>query len=176
MGKQREKLVNCRSLYKRNHFMSFIYIKHNWNLIAKRHKVAAGSLNTNLTSKKFVRSYIYSTCFVYILHWFKSFENRILRSITTYTLYFSVFGLEFSSSPRQQNKELPKEPLALNLNKVHVCEVCGKKCLYKSYYERHMRIHTGERPYVCPTCGKAFAQQSALNSHKVIHIRNMPGF
>ncbi|XP_033728450.1 zinc finger protein 26-like [Pecten maximus] len=54
---------------------------------------------------------------------------------------------------------------------VHVCEVCNKMFGEKQDHERHMRTHTGEKPYSCEICQKTFADKSNLRSH----IRNHNG-
>ncbi|MGH0177787.1 UNVERIFIED_CONTAM: hypothetical protein FKN15_075981 [Acipenser sinensis] len=48
----------------------------------------------------------------------------------------------------------------------HVCKHCGRDCLKPSVLEKHLRCHTGERPYPCATCGVAFKTQSNLYKHK----------
>ncbi|XP_041080028.1 zinc finger protein 831 [Polyodon spathula] len=48
----------------------------------------------------------------------------------------------------------------------HVCKHCGRDCLKPSVLEKHLRCHTGERPYPCATCGIAFKTQSNLYKHK----------
>jgi uncharacterized Zn-finger protein len=35
--------------------------------------------------------------------------------------------------------------------------------------ERHMRVHTGIKPYTCGTCSRSFSRQDALNRHSKIH-------
>ncbi|KAL4655882.1 hypothetical protein GN956_G6213 [Arapaima gigas] len=48
----------------------------------------------------------------------------------------------------------------------HLCPYCGRDCLKPSVLEKHLRCHTGERPYPCTTCGVAFKTQSNLYKHK----------
>ncbi|XP_057359104.1 zinc finger protein 831 isoform X2 [Manis pentadactyla] len=48
----------------------------------------------------------------------------------------------------------------------HLCPHCGRDCLKPSVLEKHIRSHTGERPFPCATCGIAFKTQSNLYKHR----------
>ncbi|KAK3610097.1 hypothetical protein CHS0354_032192 [Potamilus streckersoni] len=47
----------------------------------------------------------------------------------------------------------------------HVCTYCGRRCAKPSVLEKHIRAHTGERPYPCLVCGFSFKTKSNLNKH-----------
>uniref|UniRef100_A0A5F8G4P2 Zinc finger protein 831 n=1 Tax=Monodelphis domestica TaxID=13616 RepID=A0A5F8G4P2_MONDO len=56
----------------------------------------------------------------------------------------------------------------------YLCQHCGRDCLKPSVLEKHIRSHTGERPFPCTTCGIAFKTQSNLYKHRrtQTHINN----
>ncbi|KAH0619205.1 hypothetical protein JD844_019005, partial [Phrynosoma platyrhinos] len=56
----------------------------------------------------------------------------------------------------------------------YLCKHCGRDCLKPSVLEKHVRSHTGERPFPCTTCGIAFKTQSNLYKHRrtQTHVNN----
>ncbi|EJW74512.1 zinc finger protein [Wuchereria bancrofti] len=58
--------------------------------------------------------------------------------------------------------------------KPYSCPTCKKNFTVLDSVNKHMMIHTGEKPYNCPICGRSFTQKQHLQSHMVTHDINRP--
>jgi len=68
-----------------------------------------------------------------------------------------------------KDKQDREAHLAVPAVQCHECITCGKAFTTSSKLTKHLRTHTGARPYECTTCGKAFAEPSKLTTHRRMH-------
>mmetsp|Transcript_2972 Transcript_2972/g.4066 ORF Transcript_2972/g.4066 Transcript_2972/m.4066 type:complete len:282 (+) Transcript_2972:114-959(+) len=84
-------------------------------------------------------------------------ESKQLPGIMGMNQQMSMFKQRQANNRRAQ---LPKK-------KWLQCSHCPKLFQNKSRLERHMRSHTGERPFQCSVCGDRFKQKC----HLTVHLR-----
>lgn len=68
-------------------------------------------------------------------------------------------------------QELPAHIKATHCGeKVHVCQMCGKKFATKHYFDKHIAFHSAERQLQCLICGRHFLRKDALKQHIDTHV------
>nr|XP_025046267.1 zinc finger protein 831 [Pelodiscus sinensis] len=100
-------------------------------------------------------------------------HQSIVPKQTGQTLTLNIVSSPVLPSSSCQNVLVGSPGKSKNAGK-YICKHCGRDCLKPSVLEKHIRSHTGERPFPCTTCGIAFKTQSNLYKHRrtQTHVNN----
>lgn len=84
--------------------------------------------------------------------------RRMARSSTS-----ARCGAGGAGPPRPLARAAPHAPSRCAL------QDCGKEFTHTGNFKRHIRIHTGEKPFSCRECSKAFSDPAACKAHEKTH-------
>ncbi|MCI4382558.1 hypothetical protein PGIGA_G00016210 [Pangasianodon gigas] len=85
------------------------------------------------------------------------------------TQRFPPPGKRFQSNVNLLSVGVHKKELKVKKTGKYVCHYCGRACAKPSVLKKHIRSHTGERPYPCVPCGFSFKTKSNLYKHRKSH-------
>ncbi|XP_028858703.1 transcription factor HIVEP2-like [Denticeps clupeoides] len=80
----------------------------------------------------------------------------------------AAFSQYSQSGPEPHEEGHKKEQKPKKPGK-YICDYCGRACAKPSVLKKHIRSHTGERPYPCGPCGFSFKTKSNLYKHRKSH-------
>ena len=92
-------------------------------------------------------------------------EGGVYRTPCGYTTAVCAEPTSSSSSPSSG----PSKP-----DKLFICQECHAVFKHRHHVVRHMRAHSGERPFRCDECGATFARKCILTNHRRIHSGEKP--
>lgn len=99
------------------------------------------------------------------------FQYVIVLIFVLFTLFLGFYESSFVSV-----REMPfkYEYNLKDLSSLKTCGICGRNFTKTSHLNRHMFIHTGEKPFKCSVCNMSFSKKDNLTRHNLIHTGEKP--
>ena len=72
----------------------------------------------------------------------------------------------------KQRGHIERHIIVHTKDKPYSCPYCMKRFTQKYDVQRHVMIHTGEKPFACNYCNQSFTRKSTLDMHIINHNKN----
>eukprot|EP00834_Sanchytrium_tribonematis_P007666 NODE_730_length_4371_cov_0.467228.p2 type:complete len:444 gc:universal NODE_730_length_4371_cov_0.467228:750-2081(+) len=101
-------------------------------------------------------------------------DNFILESFTHPSKFSQHNFPTLPNSEASINKSSLRNEVKKVKSNDHCCPICEKCFSRKSDINRHLKTHSGVKPFKCKYCSKSFAQKSGLTVHTRTHTGEKP--
>ncbi|XP_063773560.1 transcription factor HIVEP2 [Pseudophryne corroboree] len=91
-----------------------------------------------------------------------TFSRKKFSALASSYSQYSQKSIEHTEDTYKKEQK-PKKPGK------YICPYCTRACAKPSVLKKHIRSHTGERPYPCVPCGFSFKTKSNLYKHRKSH-------
>ncbi|CAL8329845.1 unnamed protein product [Lota lota] len=87
------------------------------------------------------------------------------------TVRYSRRGTTHPTAAKTSPVQSPSEPFSVNRECLlrNQCEQCGRVLSSKAALQRHVSLHSGQKPFSCTLCSQSFPDSKALSRHGSVH-------
>ncbi|CAF1008365.1 unnamed protein product [Adineta steineri] len=100
----------------------------------------------------------------------KTYTNRPSKT----PLHERPFSCPLENCPRRfsRSDELTRHIRIHTGDKPFQCKICARAFSRSDHLTTHIRTHTGEKPFSCDTCGRRFARSDERKRHAKVHQKS----
>ncbi|XP_060064836.1 gastrula zinc finger protein xFG20-1-like [Ylistrum balloti] len=106
-------------------------------------------------------------------------DNPKVVNVNTTTSVTSVASLPAKNIRCKRCGEVASDGPAfvhhnLNVHNVFTCQICYNTFTCRNNMKRHIRLHTGYKPYQCSLCSESFTRKDDIKRHLIRHNYSKP--